>query len=187
MCGATRLKVWLNHCAVGLSPRVRGNHIQLEQRFNNLGPIPACAGQPGRRKGPWSSRRAYPRVCGATERDLIQRHAAQGLSPRVRGNLRPACGRHRRPGPIPACAGQPQTPTGPSAFRRAYPRVCGATTPLTLEMLLSLGLSPRVRGNRCCACLLPAQRGPIPACAGQPLVPNSLSYKRKAGNLCLGF
>ena len=73
---------------VGLSPRVRGNHPDFPVPAGVPGPIPARAGQPGvdylRRGGA----RAYPRACGATSMSAHMMALGQGLSPRVRGNLR---------------------------------------------------------------------------------------------------
>ena len=133
-----------------------------------MGPIPACAGQPGVQCGPLSARRAYPRVCGATRQLCCIFVIEQGLSPRVRGNRERPQAHQLLIGPIPACAGQPGCPRIRGAAFGAYPRVCGATAILWLAHEKNLGLSPRVRGN-----LLPHPiswllRGPIPACAGQP-------------------
>ena len=71
-----------------------------------------------------------------------------GLSPRVRGNLQTRCGYGRRPGSIPACAGEP------SAIR--------------VRRQARRGLSPRVRGNQRRKCVQPIRHGSIPACAGEP-------------------
>ena len=71
----------------------------------------------------------------------------EGLSPRVRGNrLLPAVLLTVLRS-IPACAGEPrETPSGPSG-QKVYPRVCGGTHRYAFQRRLSLGLSPRVRGN----------------------------------------
>ena len=71
------------------------------------GPIPARAGEPGAL--PWQTRlpRAYPRACGGTTGGFGNMSAAQGLSPRVRGNRMLS----------PAAVSVP----------RAYPRACGGT------------------------------------------------------------
>mgnify|MGYP007066784724 CR=1 FL=1 len=168
VCGAASVFAEArNHCC-GLSPRVRGNRIQkFDCRFVR-GPIPACAGQPLKVGTFISIIRAYPRVCGATRWIHPEYLIAQGLSPRVRGNLpkvhKPASGR----GPIPACAGQPLPESSQGHPAWAYPRVCGATAcGLSFSFFLA-GLSPRVRGNRDAAKVNIRASGPIPACAGQP-------------------
>ena len=87
VCGGTA-DVCINALARGgLSPRVRGNHAASYSASLSSGSIPACAGEPlyGIRRPPLSA--VYPRVCGGTTSTDNQRIAANGLSPRVRGNL----------------------------------------------------------------------------------------------------
>ena len=72
----------------------------------------------------------------------------KGLSPRVRGNpvMRlslPGC-----QGSIPACAGEPSGSHTHSSTAPVYPRVCGGTYWRARCTASSVGLSPRVRGNR---------------------------------------
>ena len=75
VCGATGLRLSLQGCLRGLSPRVRGNPYSLMCMVAALGPIPACAGQPRMpMRGP-RCRGAYPRVCGATERGRTGKRA----------------------------------------------------------------------------------------------------------------
>ena len=45
--------------------------------------------------------------------------------------------------------------------------MCGGIARLGRNVFRVQGLSPRVRGNRCCPCPSGASRGPIPACAGE--------------------
>ena len=147
---------------------MRGNHSGCLRRRIRGGPIPACAGQPKRSTAMVASVRAYPRVCGATQRCRRTSRSLVGLSPRVRGNQSQRLIMSASPGPIPACAGQPLNHLCRYYCPRAYPRVCGATCRAFRRAGLSRGLSPRVRGN-----LLDLEKsgllqGPIPACAGQP-------------------
>ena len=99
---------------------------------------------------------------------MVKKIAANGLSPRVRGNPRPVSQCRHADGSIPACAGEPPAPQPPAGAAGVYPRVCGGTTKAAPDPDRRQGLSPRVRGNRG----LPAQRrghpGSIPACAGEP-------------------
>ena len=168
VCGGTTIaRLWCRE-ARGLSPRVRGNHDPASSYEPLDGSIPACAGEPRFSASAARSRQVYPRVCGGTpDVDFIGR-PIYGLSPRVRGNR----GRHRKagrpPGSIPACAGEPgQTPKG-RPTPGVYPRVCGGTHPPLAGMELSVGLSPRVRGNPCRPLARRGRRGSIPACAGEP-------------------
>ena len=66
VCGATSRVRYRGLNVRGLSPRVRGNRDSRRRNLTNPGPIPACAGQPGRGRTPLRWSRAYPRVCGAT-------------------------------------------------------------------------------------------------------------------------
>ena len=94
-------------------------------------------------------------------------------------------------GSIPACAGEPLLLGSVSAKGQVYPRVCGGTYPCLVHPLCGLGLSPRVRGNRC---FEGAGCGPlrsIPACAGEPLLQTSPSIEVKVyprvcgGTICM--
>ena len=107
VCGGTRddVRCLANEC--GLSPRVRGNLLQVMSTIAEGGSIPACAGEPCACRRWAALARVYPRVCGGTPSSTGSMLPGLGLSPRVRGNLRlPA-----RPRPpsrsIPACAGEP--------------------------------------------------------------------------------
>ena len=66
VCGATPAAHELDYPHPGLSPRVRGNRSSDIQVLCQVGPIPACAGQPRHHPPQSVSLRAYPRVCGAT-------------------------------------------------------------------------------------------------------------------------
>ena len=110
----------------------------------------------------------YPRVCGGTLHHRPVPLDNEGLSPRVRGN--PSSLRRRSPiqRSIPACAGEPSWGTSMSATMRVYPRVCGGTNDEQEPCQDFVGLSPRVRGNRILAGIIPSESGSIPACAGEP-------------------
>ena len=112
--------------------------------------------------------RVYPRVCGGTRHQRVVRAAAQGLSPRVRGNPSHAAAQIMLEGSIPACAGEPGPTATPRRGGTVYPRVCGGTD-VTLHLaFVQCGLSPRVRGNlRRLLAFLCGLRS-IPACAGEP-------------------
>ncbi len=130
--------------------------------------IPACAGEPVPCRMPSRSVKVYPRVCGGTFTAACAAAHAIGLSPRVRGNpcivvAAPSASRS-----IPACAGEPHTRRVVNALKEVYPRVCGGTYGDRTCIWLSLGLSPRVRGNLVQPCQVFAQHGSIPACAGEP-------------------
>ena len=74
----------------GLSPRMRGNQPPKSHNISNKRSIPAYAGEPPSDMRSELQDTVYPRVCGGT-RDLRRaRHAISGLSPRMRGNRKPA-------------------------------------------------------------------------------------------------
>ena len=171
VCGATRMTSFGTGPVAGLSPRVRGNPMLSMLMAQRPGPIPACAGQPKLRGCDGHAITAYPHVCGATCSMRINPAGAEGLSPRVRGNLAASHEPARQYGPIPACAGQPRAASCSLYASRAYPRVCGATCTLSAQVTPSQGLSPRVRGNRRGDLAYLRTWGPIPACAGQPPLP----------------
>ena len=166
---------------MGLSPRVRGNLLEL-QVYPRVAPPRVCGGTSARhvvtamgaglsprvRGNPRkpTSGRVYPRVCGGTRGVVIQEN-------------RPACaGDHRgASGSIPACAGEP--PQELAKRLKVYPRVCGGTDTGSATLWSSNGLSPRVRGN-------PMGRRSIPACAGEPPRPGSCGTERVYPRVCGG-
>ena len=127
MCGGTWRAPGLKDDGLGLSPRVRGNLIDGCANASVTGSIPACAGEPAVSILRQLFIGVYPRVCGGTMAfapvvwmttglsrvcggtcvvKLIS-DTDQGLSPRVRGNLRILPGTSVEAGSIPACAGEP--------------------------------------------------------------------------------
>ena len=153
---------------MGLSPRVRGNRRHATHGHRRHGSIPACAGEPWRTGPGIPPVRVYPRVCGGTLSEQADPATGEGLSPRVRGNLRAVAGAGIHAGSIPACAGEPTTAVRNRAALRVYPRVCGGThwSPFSHPQLS--GLSPRVRGNPCGRWMSICIVRSIPACAGEP-------------------
>ena len=152
----------------GLSPRVRGNPVRGAGPADIYRSIPACAGEPSRHRLESFLCRVYPRVCGGTDTCHNEGRAISGLSPRVRGN--PESRRQARAahGSIPACAGEPDFRADPRSRIKVYPRVCGGTIFASSRNSTSIGLSPRVRGNRFPWLLGHGWGGSIPACAGEP-------------------
>ena len=168
VCGGTEQIQACHQDIRGLSPRVRGNpDTPLRNRILTRS-IPACAGEPPSATWCWTWRAVYPRVCGGTPQHNLGSITGYGLSPRVRGNRRPAGSRRAEPRSIPACAGEPKTNTNYYETDPVYPRVCGGTEIQRLTQENESGLSPRVRGNpRRWRFWKPATRS-IPACAGEP-------------------
>ena len=96
-----------------------------------------------------SNNTVYPRVYGGTLWSLLSAQVPSGLSPRVRGNL-PITGiTQANARSIPACTGEPFAGSHQQIPSAVYPRVYGGTEELAQFSIAYLGLSPRVRGNRC--------------------------------------
>ena len=93
---------------------------------------------------------------------------ASGLSPRVRGNPLNGGAEQGRLGSIPASAGEPTSSAIRIGASGVYPRECGGTGHLFRTGYKSMGLSPRVRGNRRRKGAELPVGGSIPASAGEP-------------------
>ena len=110
----------------------------------------------------------YPRACGGTLDGIRITSHIVGLSPRLRGNLGsidwPPC--HLRS--IPAPAGEPVLPSPARRAYWVYPRACGGTPIIAVIVVVVLGLSPRLRGNRSPCGWRLRHDGSIPAPAGEP-------------------
>ena len=172
VCGGTQTGMGEAVVEEGLSPRVRGNRDRRDLHVRREGSIPACAGEPARMTSASLPAGVYPRVCGGTSHGIDPCDPASGLSPRVRGNPDPRALRRARFGSIPACAGEPRMPRGPTSHCWVYPRVCGGTQTGMGEAVVEEGLSPRVRGNPHHPRHRHDRPGSIPACAGEPCAPS---------------
>ena len=127
-CGATPRTLSRIEVANGLSPRMRGNPVGVVHGRGGIGSIPAHAGQPLDISLRMTSRRVYPRACGATEHINVVRRVVEGLSPRMRGNRHLSSRFSQHLGSIPAHAGQPSGLRSSKSIMRVYPRACGATS-----------------------------------------------------------
>ena len=87
--GGTKFSAYALFDMRGLSPRVRGNPAHRISSGSGQRSIPACTGEPYPRFAEWACNAVYPRVYGGTARTRQRDHRDRGLSPRVRGNLRP--------------------------------------------------------------------------------------------------
>ena len=168
VCGGTIPSTCRRLPPAGLSPRVRGNPYQRGASAGAGGSIPACAGEPERAVDDASAVGVYPRVCGGTQHHENDAEGAEGLSPRVRGNLHPVQPGADVCGSIPACAGEPKSDRSGTAPLKVYPRVCGGTRDRASSASDGIGLSPRVRGNLLGIAAGDTLARSIPACAGEP-------------------
>ena len=173
VCGGTVPQPGMQLLYPGLSPRVRGNPLGTGKAAAYQGSIPACAGEPVIQQTQHLGVGVYPRVCGGTPVTTPSAADARGLSPRVRGNPASMSRLKAITRSIPACAGEPSSPTPARRGQKVYPRVCGGTAICKKEIYDDEGLSPRVRGNRDHPHNATPAAGSIPACAGEPFPPAS--------------
>ena len=154
----------------GLSPRVRGNHLDDITGGGGKRSIPAGAGEPVTFGTSAGNRRVYPRGCGGTAWAAVYNSWKTGLSPRVRGNPYFSVCHCLAVRSIPAGAGEPYLGHISLCGSAVYPRGCGGTTDADRLHLLASGLSPRVRGNPTGAWADTQHLRSIPAGAGEPLL-----------------
>ena len=145
VCGAIGLLLVLVEKVCGLSPRGSGNRATKA--------APTVGG--------------YPCAGGAIVSGLTVPFAGLGLSPRGRGNPDKPYGGAKKPGSVPAWAGQsigrrPRLPR-----HRVYPRVGGAILQAYPHHHRAIGLSSRGRGNRRVLRSVFVGQRSIPAWAGQ--------------------
>ena len=189
-CGGTGLSVPAAEHATGLSPRVRGNRYHAWHLEASGRSIPARAGEPIIMNDLSAFAKVYPRACGGTRRNLSAFVSRPGLSPRVRGNRLAQRCRHACQGSIPARAGEPRSGLRCRPATRVYPRACGGTAAMLYKPIWMVGLSPRVRGNRCAGMLFTLLVRSIPARAGEPsnnpaFDPDAAVYPRACGGTCV--
>ena len=134
-CGGTVSNTLGLGNAMGLSPRVRGNHRQPPINLALRGSIPARAGELEPVMTLQTYIRVYPRACGGTSPPLRQGRRTCGLSPRVRGNPSNNDVVPVRARSIPARAGEPPPRTARSPTPWVYPRACGGTRNLSFPSL----------------------------------------------------
>ena len=146
-CGGTVANYHCQRADTGLSPRLRGNRCGAGEGLQGRGSIPAPAGEPRRTCPRRCHRRVYPRACGGTPRGVGSGCGCTGLSPRLRGNHEGVLRLAGSLRSIPAPAGEPDVREVPQFPQQVYPRACGGTMSVIYMTEVSVGLSPRLRGN----------------------------------------
>ena len=136
----------------GLSPRVWGNRFVGCSAPGVHGSIPACTGEPSPHCSVCPLLTVYPRVYGGTNGGNLRDGINEGLSPRVRGNLPRFLFEFINKRSIPACTGEPAVGDDDLSHGdklRSIPACTGEPfgSLISAAAVLSMGLSPRVRGN----------------------------------------
>ena len=166
MCGEHSIPSKSTATQPGSSPRVRGTRRLPGRVWQNMGIIPACAGNTfgfvRAAPPPWD----HPRVCGEHKETSNGFAVIAGSSPRVRGTPPMTRTRAMRPGIIPACAGNTPRRSSRGSRPRDHPRVCGEHSNTCPTADGRPGSSPRVRGTRARVVRFEYLLGIIPACAG---------------------
>ena len=187
VCRGTPSIIITSKSRAGLSPRVQGNLIHVDERVGRSRSIPACAGEPGTHGIRERRARVYPRVCRGTSASPASAMAVLGLSPRVQGNPSPSLVAVVCKWSIPACAGEPLYGLLDAPDHAVYPRVCRGTPAFLAGLRGLAGLSPRVQGNlrewdHDCQ-----DMRSIPACAGEPVCKECLGWQdRVYPRVCRG-
>ena len=150
----------------GSSPHARGTLAAAPHAGGNVRIIPACAGNTptgaASMRRPWD----HPRMRGEHGYEYCTVHPEVGSSPHARGTLIDASVAASIPGIIPACAGNTSLGTRLRCRDWDHPRMRGEHTCSPLPCRAGRGSSPHARGTRMVGHQREAERGIIPACAG---------------------
>ena len=184
-CGEQCLPALHAASDMGSSPRVRGTAIAYGVTIDQLGIIPARAGNSCCRAPRWLTRRDHPRACGEQAMSSRIVSCMSGSSPRVRGTAHAPARARARAGIIPARAGNRACLSSRGRSRRDHPRACGEQAQAKGETPLDRGSSPRVRGTELEVAATNRACGIIPARAGNSQwVPEMVTLKRDHPRAC---
>ena len=156
----------VRHDFDGLSPRARGEHINLAPPLPVWGTIPACTGGTVPSSCPGCPQSDYPRVHGGNLHLHFLLSFSLGLSPRARGERSIHSPYRLAQGTIPACTGGTYQSSAASTCVGDYPRVHGGNLVPGSVSQATVGLSPRARGERQSQSASERGKRTIPACTG---------------------
>ena len=128
VCGEHLREVRAQFGQRGSSPRMRGTPYADGADLNQLGIIPAYAGNTVPSRPSARNPGDHPRVCGEHLRLQACGGVRRGSSPRMRGTLVVATADSVQAGIIPAYAGNTSGNGNPLRKIRDHPRVCGEHT-----------------------------------------------------------
>ena len=156
----------------GRSPRARGRHPRGPGPAVRPGPIPASAGETRPGGGYGRTGRADPRERGGDTSGASRCSITSGRSPRARGRHVALAVAVRLDGPIPASAGETPRAGRCRSTRTADPRERGGDPLKATPLEARKGRSPRARGRREREQTVLGAMRPIPASAGETLMPH---------------
>ena len=124
-CGGADSPTRRSFSVLGSSPRVRGSHGAAWEARQDVGIIPAGAGEPNPILERHIAIRDHPRGCGGAMKKAQSIWMQQGSSPRVRGSRSDVSAHHAFRGIIPAGAGEPTIQNRAPLLPADHPRGCG--------------------------------------------------------------
>ena len=150
----------------GSSPLARGTLNELDTEDQELGIIPACAGNTDSQLKHSGHRTDHPRLRGEHMFWPAGRSLVCGSSPLARGTRSPIGSCACLSGIIPACAGNTTVAAIRRCRARDHPRLRGEHSHWRLRTWRISGSSPLARGTLRSLSALSLAAGIIPACAG---------------------
>ena len=170
---------------MGSSPRMRGTLAYRRGVIEDIGIIPAHAGNTLLSHSVSFALRDHPRACGEHFINTTGEVDKTGSSPRMRGTLPINCSGESVIRIIPAHAGNTDEAGVDEPVGGDHPRACGEHAVYAPRDPIREGSSPRMRGTR----LSQGRRGPglgiIPAHAGNtPLTPTRSTRHRDHPRAC---
>ncbi len=169
-CGERLIGEFLLARRGGLSPRLRGTEVEPDDVSRQWRFIPAPAGNGVTLTTVSLYCPVYPRACG--ERLVLEwiANGGDGLSPRLRGTVKPVQPAKHKGRFIPAPAGNGRRSMQKRIHQPVYPRACGERIRHPSGETGTVGLSPRLRGTEyvyAYVCIL-CRFIPAPAGNGRP-------------------
>ena len=146
---------------------MRGKDFRDLQKVSFVGITPACAGKRHCPRFRLGRIRDHPRVCGEKALSALNRCAAWGSPPRMRGKVCSAVDDECQPGITPACAGKSQGYQCHTSGYKDHPHVCGEKLLAQLRTGSIEGSPPRMRGKVLGKAVLFDCHGITPAYAGK--------------------
>ena len=133
--------------ALGSPPHVRGKGNGIQERHDDPGITPACAGKRTLAQLDAMKSRDHPRACGEKRAGLAGERSGLGSPPRMRGK-----GIHTgvvlgNRGITPAHAGKSCRRNHSGRSPQDHPRVCGEKHPISRIAAIDTGSPPRMRGK----------------------------------------
>ena len=149
---------------------MRGKDFRDLQKVSFVGITPACAGKRHCPRFRLGRIRDHPRVCGEKALSALNRCAAWGSPPRMRGKVQLQPGQPAALGITPTYAGKSCWPSCVPAVSRDHPRVCGEKSQSTSASPRALGSPPRMRGKGVKQSNSRIRMGITPAYAGKSCI-----------------